>query len=59
VPAEDVLDDPVAVLEAHVVVGARPVEDRGVEPVLFLDSPDPYDSAPACAASPPVIGACS
>jgi peptidoglycan/LPS O-acetylase OafA/YrhL len=33
-----------------VLTGLR---DRGIEPVLFLDSPDPYDSAPACAAANP------
>ena len=39
------------------VWGARPsglftrLRDAGMEPVLFLDSPDPYGSVPACAAS--------
>ena len=33
-----------------VLTGLR---DVGIEPVLFLDSPDPYDSAPACAAANP------
>ena len=27
------------------------LRDDGIEPILMLDSPDPYSAAPACAAS--------